>query len=159
VDWCYQTFGSDIKIITHGESMGAATVLLHQELDNRVRLTIADCAYSDLKQLLQHELRQYYHLRGFLIPIVSCMAFFRAGFWFRQVSPIRSVLNTDTPILFIHGKRDNLVPAYMSEQMYSLKKKNKGIYLVARARHAESYLVNRAGYEQKVKKFIQDYLG
>jgi fermentation-respiration switch protein FrsA (DUF1100 family) len=158
VDWCYHSFGSRIQVITHGESMGAATVLMHLELDSRIKLAIADCAYSDLKLLLRHELKQYYHLPRFLIPFVSGMVYLRAGFWLKQVSPARSVERTETPVLFIHGKRDNLVPAYMSKQMYVCRRKNKGIYLIARARHAESYYANKAGYEKRVREFIEKYL-
>lgn len=158
VDWCYDNYGSNINVITHGESMGAATVLMHLELDHRVKLAIADCAYSDLRLLLRHEMKQYYHLPFLLIPVVSFMTWYRAGFWFGQVSPIKSAMRNNTPVLFIHGKRDNLVPAYMSEQMYFCKRKKKGIYLVAKARHAESYCVNKEGYEKRVSEFIEKYL-
>jgi uncharacterized protein len=157
IDWCYQTYGQECRIITHGESMGAATVLLHLGIDNRVKCAIADCSYSDLKVLLRHQLKQYYHLPYFLIPVESCIAYVRAGFWFRDVSPIKIVSQTDIPILFVHGKRDNFVPTYMSKQMYACKKKNKAIYLVAKARHAESYCKNRTGYEKAVERFLKLY--
>ena len=158
VDWCYDYYGDDCIVITHGESMGAATVLQHLGIDNRVKCAIADCAYSDLKMLLRHQLKQYYHLPSFLIPVESCLTYLRAGFWYRQVSPILEVGKTDTPVLFIHGKADNLVPAYMSEQMYARKKKNRAIYLVAKAKHAESYCKNKEGYEKKVEEFLLKYL-
>ena len=158
VDWCYKNYGKDCKIITHGESMGAATVLLHLGIDERVKCAIADCAYSDLKLLLRHQLKQYYHLPCFLIPVESGLTYLRAGFWYQQVSPILEVGQTDTPILFIHGKLDNLVPAYMSKQMYARKNKNKAIYLVAKARHAESYCQNKIGYEKRVEDFLLKYL-
>lgn len=154
IDWCYETYGNDCKIVTHGESMGAATVLMHLGIDQRVKCAIADCPFSDLKLLLKHQLKQYYHLPRYLIPVVGCLTFVRAGFWFKQVSPLHVVCQTDTPVLFIHGKIDSFVPAYMSRQMYLLKKKNKAIYLVARARHAESICVNREGYEQRVRHFL-----
>ncbi len=157
IDWCLHRFGKQCKIITHGESMGAATVLLHLEIDNRVSCVIADCAFSDLKQLLRHQLKQYYHLPGFLIPVESCVSYVRAGFWFRAVSPIIAVSKSDTPVLFIHGKRDNFVPTYMSKQMYACKKKNKAIYLVRRARHAESCCINPKGYEKAVERFLSKY--
>lgn len=157
VDWCYHKYGVDCNIITHGESMGAATVLMHAEIDYRVNLAIADCAYSDLKLLLRHQLKQYYHLPYLLIPIENFLIYLRAGFWFKQVSPIMSISNTDTPVLFIHGKRDNLVPSVMSRHMYACKKKNKGLYLVAKARHAESICINKSGYEKRVGEFIKKY--
>jgi fermentation-respiration switch protein FrsA (DUF1100 family) len=158
LDWCYEEYGEKCKIVTHGESMGAATVLLHLGIDDRVSCAIADCGYSDLKQLLRHQLKQYYHLPRFLIPIESCITYLRAGFWFKAVSPIKIVRQTDIPILFVHGKRDNLVPAQMSKQMYVSKKKNKAIYLVAAAKHAESYCRNKEGYEKSVKAFLKAFL-
>jgi fermentation-respiration switch protein FrsA (DUF1100 family) len=157
IDWCYDTYGEECRIVTHGESMGAATVLMHLGIDNRVKCTIADCGYCDLKVLLRHQLKQYYHLPSILIPMVSCLTYLRAGFWYQEVSPIRVVTRTDTPILFIHGKIDNLVPAHMSKQMYACKKDKKAIYLVAKARHAESYCVNKEGYEKRVVKFLKRY--
>ena len=157
VDWCYERYGENCKIITHGESMGAATVLMHLGIDDRVKCAIADCGYSDLRLLLKHQLKQFYHLPRFLIPVESCLTYLRAGYWFKEVSPIHIVCQTDTPILFIHGKIDIMVPASMSKQMYLLKKKNKAIYLVAKAKHAESYCVNKKGYEHSVKLFLNRY--
>lgn len=158
VDWCVETFGAECKIVTHGESMGASTVLLHLEIDNRVKCAIADCAYSDLILLLRHQLKQYYHLPEFFIPIESCLTYLRAGFWYREVSPMKAISNTDTPILFIHGKDDTFVPTYMSRYMYSCKKDKKAIYLVAGAKHAESYCKNKKEYEKYVEIFINRFL-
>ncbi len=158
IDWCYDRFGKKCKIITHGESMGAATVLLHLEIDKRVSCVIADCAYSDLGVLLRHQLKEYYHLPRFLIPIESSIAYIRAGFLFKEVSPIKITSRTNTPILFIHGKRDNFVPTYMSKIMYTCKKKNKAIYLVSKAKHAESCCVNREGYQKRVEEFLSKYM-
>lgn len=158
VDWCYETFGADCKVITHGESMGAATVLLHLGIDSRVKCAIADCAYSDLTELLRHQLKQFYHLPGCLIPVVSHLTYLRAGFYYRQVSPIMAVRKTETPILFIHGKIDNMVPCQMSRKMYYVKKDKKAIYLVAKARHAASYLTNKEGYEKRVEDFLKKYV-
>lgn len=157
VDWCIKHYGKDCKILTHGESMGGATVLLHLAIDKRVKCVIADCAYSDFRLLLRHQLKQYYHLPAFFIPIESIIIYLRAGFWFKEISPIRAVLCSETPILFIHGKRDNFVPAYMSEQMYACKKDKKALYLVAKAKHAQSYCMNKEGYERAVRRFIDKY--
>ncbi len=157
VDWCYNRFGQNLYLVTHGESMGAATVILHLGIDDRVRCVIADCAYSDLRQLLRHQLKTYYHLPLFLVPVESLITFLRAGFWYRQVSPIRIVSRTEKPILFIHGKRDGYVPTYMSKQMYACKKDKKAIYLVAGAVHARSCMQNRSGYAERIEAFLHRY--
>lgn len=158
VDWCCSQYGKDCTIVTHGESMGAATVLMHLEIDNRVQCVIADCAYSDLTKLLCHQLKQFYHLPCFLLPIESMITYLRAGFWYKEVSPIKIVSQTTIPILFIHGKIDSFVPTYMSKQMYASKPRNKAIYLVAGARHAESYCTDRVEYEKRVEDFLKKFL-
>ncbi len=157
VDWCCNRFGPETKMITHGESMGGATVILHSEIDSRIRCVISDCAYSDLKELLKHQLKTYYHLPKLLIPLESLITYLRAGFWYRDVSPIKVVSRIDTPILFIHGKKDCFVPATMAKQMYDCKKDKKALYLVAGAAHAQSCLKNRAGYAKRVDEFLQKY--
>lgn len=157
VDWCYERFGEHCTILTHGESMGAATVLMHLGIDRRVSYAIADCAYSDLTQLLCHQLKQYYHLPSFLLPIESFITYLRAGFWYNEVSPIRAVRHSLTPVLFIHGKIDNLVPADMTRQMYHRKKRYKAMYLVAGGKHAGSFCRNKEGYEQVVGLFLKRY--
>lgn len=157
VDWCYANFGGNCKIVTHGESMGAATVLMHLDIDDRVSCVIADCSYSDLGLLLRHQLKTFYHLPYFLIPVVSCITYLRAGFWFYNVSPIKAIYRSEVPVLLIHGKRDNFVPTEMSKQMYACKKKNKAIYLVAKAKHAESFCVNKEGYQRRVEDFLKKY--
>ncbi len=157
VDWCRRRY-PDCQIVTHGESMGAATVLMHLGIDPRVSATIADSAYSDLTELLQHQMKQFYHLPCRLIPIVSCLTWLRAGFRYKEVAPIKAVRKTDTPVLFIHGKIDNLVPADMSRELYATKRKNKAIFLVAGARHVQSYCINRHGYERIVEGFLKQHM-
>lgn len=157
VDWCYQSYGPDISIVTHGESMGGATVLLHQGIDPRICCVISDCAYSDLKQLLVHQLKTYYHLPKLLLPVESLITYLRAGFWYRDVSPIHAVTQMDKPLLLIHGKKDRYVPASMAKQMYTCKKDKKAIYLVAGAAHAQSCQRNPAGYAKKVEEFLRRY--
>ncbi len=157
VDWCYQRYGPDISIVTHGESMGGATVILHQGIDPRISCVISDCAYSDLKQLLVHQLHTYYHLPKLLIPAESLITYLRAGFWYRDVSPIRVVSRMKRPLLLIHGKRDRYVPASMAKQMYACKKNKKAIYLVAGATHAQSCMKNPVGYAERVEEFLRRY--
>lgn len=158
VTWCKTKYGRECKIITHGESMGAATVLLHMEIDDLVDCVIADCSYSDFRTLLRHQLKQFYHLPPVIIPIENIIIYFRAGFWLKEVSPIQGIKYNETPVLLIHGKRDNFVPSCMSKELYHEKKKNKALYLVAKAKHAESYCTNKMGYEKRVTEFLEKYM-
>lgn len=157
IDWCFEQYTKECQVITHGESMGGATVLLHVGIDDRVKCVISDCAYSDLKSLLKHQLKRYYHLPRFLIPFVNVCTFFRAGFWYKQVCPIEVVGKSNKPILFIHGMSDNFVPTEMAKKMYERKLDKKVLFLVADAKHAQSCIVDPQGYKNIVAEFLNKY--
>ncbi|WP_066716110.1 alpha/beta hydrolase [Clostridium sp. Marseille-P299] len=158
IDFCYEHFGEDIKVITHGESMGAATVLNHLEIDNRVTCTIADCPFSDLTSLLQYQLKRYYHLPAALfLPIANLIFKIRAGFFIKDVSPMNSVTNTKTPVLFIHGEDDMYVPASMSIEMYEKRSEAKDIFICEGAKHAQSCIIDPLKYFQSIIKFLDKY--
>lgn len=158
IDWCYKTFGEDIEVATHGESMGAATVLAHLEIDNRPKVVIADCGYSDLYKLLEYQLKLRYHLPSFpFIPVAAQFIKLRAGFNINDVSPIKVVEKTEKPILFIHGENDHYVPTYMGKELYEAKKDNKELFIAPNARHAESQVKNPKAYEKVVDEFLDKY--
>lgn len=158
IDWCYKTYGQDIHVATHGESMGSATVLSHLEIDSRPEFVIADCGYSDLHELLKYQLKMRYHLPSFpFVPVAEKLVKIRAGFNIEDVSPIRVVANSNKPILFIHGDLDDYVPTYMGKDMFEAKKDNKELYIAPNAKHAEALVKNIKEYENVVNDFLSKY--
>lgn len=158
IDWCYSIFGKDIQVATHGESMGSATVLAHLEIDDRPKIVIADCGYSDLYKLLEHQLKTRYNLPGF--PFIQVAALFvkiRACFNIMDVSPIKVVEKSDKPILFIHGEEDDYVPTYMGIEMYESKKDKKELYIAPNAEHAKAQVSNPKEYEKVINDFLEKY--
>lgn len=158
VDWCYLEYGPNISIVTHGESMGGATVLSHHAIDGRVRCTIADCSYSSLEALIRYQLKKYYHLPVFpFLTLAKLVTRLRAGFWLGDVVPMDGVEQSNIPVLFIHGLEDDYVPYSMSQLMYDAKPDKKEIYLAPGAKHAQSCQVNRTEYEAVVGRFLKKY--
>ncbi|MEG1256716.1 alpha/beta hydrolase [Clostridium sp.] len=158
IDWCYNTYGNDITVATHGESMGSATVLAHLEIDERPAFVIADCGYSDLYELLKYQLKDRYNLPNFpFVPLSAMLIRLRAGFNIYQVSPIKVVEKTDVPILFIHGENDDYVPTYMGKAMYEVKKDKKELFIAPNAAHADSQCKNPKEYEAVVYEFLGKY--
>ncbi len=158
IDWCYSEYGSNLAIVTHGESMGGATVLSHHAIDGRVRCTIADCSYSSLEKLIRYQLKKYYHLPVFpFLPLAKVIIRLRAGFWMDDVVPLDGAVQSRAPILFIHGLEDEFVPYSMSLAMYDAKPDKKDIYLVPNAKHAQSCQKNPAEYEKVTNQFLEKY--
>ena len=162
VDWLRHRFPKG-TIGMHGISMGAATALLHaglNESNKRVSFYIADSAYSDLESLLADQMSQRLQLPGnippqVLLPYANAVTYLRARFTFGAASPLRDVQQVTTPVLYIHGEADRLVPASMSQQLYSMTKGQRQIQLFPRADHVSSIYTDRSRYRTVVQGFAR----
>lgn len=159
VNWVVDRKGKDSIIGLHGESMGAATVLQYLDINKHVKFAIADCPYSDMRELLKGKLAQY---KGFLdpiLPICNIITKRRAKFDFDWVKPIECVRKSEIPVMFAHGDEDTFVPWHMSEDMYEAKTKGlKKIYIAKGAAHARAIEVDKALYEKEVMEFVDEAL-
>ena len=106
----------------------------------------------------QNQLKQRYKLPSFpFIPLAAKLVKMRAGFNIEEVSPIKVVSNTDTPILFIHGEDDDYVPTYMGKELFDAKNDKKELYIAPKAKHAEALVKNIKQYEKVVSDFLDKY--
>ncbi|MDF2874099.1 MAG: hypothetical protein K0R22_782 [Sporomusa sp.] len=160
VDWVQQRFPEG-TIGVHGISMGAATALMHAELNEankRVAFYIADSSYSDFETLLMLQMKQRLHLPGMVLPklllqYANVIAYLNSRFTFYQASPVRAVRNVTTPILYIHGEADKLVPADMSLELYNATKGPRQIYTFPNADHVSAIFDDRYRYGRVVQNF------
>lgn len=161
VNWVYNKNNKGL-IGVHGESMGAATALLHSKLnqkDNKVKFYVADCPYSNLTGLLRFRLKEDYNVTNKIISslltfYINTVTYVRSGFTLSDVSPIKVINNISTPIMFIHGDSDKYIPYSMSKDMYNIKKGPKDLYIAPYSGHAQAYLYNKKEYTQKVRQFL-----
>jgi len=157
-DWVESKLGKGVIIGTHGESMGAAISLQHAAIDPRIQFVIEDCSFNRLDTLLAHRLREDYHLPRFpLLPMVELICKILAGMVIKEVSPEDAVKQISSPILFIHGEKDDFIPSEMVEKLAAQKIKGpKKLYVASNAGHAESYWKNQKKYEAVVYDFLQE---
>lgn len=162
VEWIGHRFPEGM-IGVHGVSMGAATALMHAELNEkskRVAFYIADSSYSDFETLLALQIEQRLNtpakmLTKLLLPYANIAAYLDSRFTFYQSSPIRSVQNITTPVLYLHGEADKLVPAYMSLDLYHATKGPRQIYLFSQTGHIAAIFNDHYQYGGVVQKFVQ----
>lgn len=165
VNWVWDKNGPGI-IGVHGESMGAATALLHSKINekqHKVAFYIADCGYSDLATIFSKGLKEGYNIKNpllnkTLIFYGSMVSLFRSGFAYEQVSPIKAIKDVTTPIMFIHGQMDTIVPVSMSKDMYNVKKGPKAIYICSTSAHAGTFVKDKQTYIKKVYEFLDAYV-
>lgn len=157
VSWIEDRVGRDTVIGTHGESMGASTVLLHGAVDDRVRFIIADCAYQNLFDQFRYRLKMEFKLPAFpLLYIGNLISKVRAGLFFGDVAPIKAVKSIKVPVLFIHGRDDDYTMPSNSVNLHKAKEGPGFIYLVPGAAHAGSYNADPENYRKVVRRFLEN---
>lgn len=156
IDYLVRSMGDKAFIGLLGESLGAATALEVSKRDSRVKFCIADCSFSDFYSLLRLRVKTDTKLGlNPLIKLINYLIKLRHGWSFPDISPIKGLEHTKTPMLFIHGKEDAFIPLQMTVDMFTRKKDKKMLYVVPKAGHAEAYNIDPKGYEKKVTEFFE----
>ncbi len=159
VDWVYQRMGMGGVVGVHGESLGASIALQYAAVDDRAGFIVANCGYSDLRELLAYRLKYDYHLPGWLfLPLSDFFCTIISGMSFDAVSPIRDIPHIQAPVCFIHGADDKYVPLEMAKQMFNAKLRGiRHLYVASGARHAEAYVVDAEAYGKNIEEFLSRF--
>lgn len=159
ISYLKETYGSDLKFGVHGESMGAATMLLYAgELTNEAEFYISDCSFSSFERILTHLIGQRLQIgSGFLLKFINIFLRIRSRFSLYAVSPIKVVQNIEQPVLFIHSKPDLFIPYTHSVDLYNKKRGPKRKWYPEYGGHAASFNVNPVTYRKKVRNFLTEF--
>ena len=158
LQWAQQmvsSYGNDIKILIHGVSMGAATVLAAsgETLPLQVKGIIADCGYTSAWDILNFQLRKIPGKKA-LLKRVERICQKKAGYDFHHFTPLEQVQKATLPILFVHGGKDEMVPSSMVYALYHACSSRKCLLYVKEAAHAESICLAKKEYEQLITNFF-----
>lgn len=162
VKYINERFNGEKKVLLHGISMGAATILMASgmdELPDTVKCIVADCGFTSPYDVFAHILKRDYHLPPFpVMNINDMLCRKKAGYGFRDFSTLDSVKKAHCPILFIHGKDDDFVPTEMSVKNFNACTSEKKLVIVENASHAASLYENKKLYEDAVTEFTDKYM-
>jgi hypothetical protein len=163
VRYCRERFGGNIRIVLHGTSMGAATVLMAlglPEIQKRVSAVIADCGYTSPAEIFAHVIQKDYHLpTAPILKAAGVMTKAMAGYGYSDYSTVEALSNNQVPVLFIHGKEDLFVPTWMTLKNYEVCPGKKKLLVVDHAGHGSSVFENQSLYEQTEREFLADVFG
>jgi uncharacterized protein len=98
----------------------------------------------------------------------SMVAMIRRIYWF-QFLPVGWILTErfeslekvrllKVPVLFLHGHTDEVVPAYMSQQLYEAAPGPKKLFLIPKGSHFSIYQPGRYSYLQVMKTFLMAHM-
>lgn len=148
------------KIILHGSSMGAATVLMAsgEHLPSNVKAIIADSSYTSAWDIFKSELKARFNLPPFpLMQMFRLIAIIQAKYDIKEASVIDQVKKSNTPTLLIHGDADDFVPVTMEPEIYNAIPGEKDQLIIKGAGHTKSRYREPETYYKKVYEFIDKY--
>ena len=156
IDFMIGHFGSDVKIILTGISMGASTVLMAagKKLPENVIGVLADCGYSNAKDIIKIVIRKLGLPAGIAYPFVKLGARLYGHFDLEEISPEEAMKKCTVPVIFFHGESDDFVPCDMSRINYEACASRKLLVTVPGAGHGLSYPVDPDGYLKSLKEFF-----
>lgn len=160
IDFCISE-NPDCKIMLHGESMGAATVMmtLGENPPANVVCAVEDCGYTSVWDEFSVQIKEMFGLPQMPFMYTSNLAAKRhIGLDFKQASPIEKLKNANTPLLFIHGEADDFVPYRMVHELYNSYNGEKDLLTIPGATHAVSVDTDPDTYWAKVWEFAKKYI-
>lgn len=153
----------DARILLHGNSMGAATVMMaagDPRLPRNVVSAIEDSGYASVRMQFIDSARSMFHLPKLLaamcVDAAGLVCKYRAGFDFSDASCVEQLKHTTIPMLFIHGAADTFVsPRFLDMNYGACSSLDREKLIVPDADHVMSSAVAPDVYWSKVEGFVK----
>lgn len=158
IDFAVKHFGSDVKLVLTGISMGASTVLMAagKELPENVVGVLADCGFSSAKEIIKKCAGDLKIPANFIYPFIKLGAKLFGHFDLEEHTPLDAMKTCKIPVIFFHGEDDDFVPCYMSREIYDACNAPKRLVTVPKAGHGLVYLVDNNLYFKSVTEFFSE---
>ena len=156
IEYAISKFGSDVKLVITGISMGAATVMMAagEKLPENVVCVLADCGYSSAREIIKKVITDMKLPANIIYPFVRLGARLYGRFALEETSPMEAVKKSSIPIIFIHGDTDDFVPHDMSIRLYeACASEHKKLVTVNGAGHGLAFPVDKEGYLNALREF------
>lgn len=148
----------EAEIIIHGQSMGASTALMMSglsELPSNVCAIVSDAAYTDAYSMFGDKITEWFSLPPFPLVDGSCLMLrLRGGYDLKKADALSAVKRSNTPILFIHGDKDAMIPVSMCYELYEAAASSKEIYIVEGVGHAQTVDKDPEEFWSKIDEFL-----
>ena len=153
---------ADAEMVIHGHSMGAATALMmagDEKTSENIAAVISDCAYTDAYSMFGEKITTWFYLPPFPIVDTACVVLqLRGGYNLKDASAIEAVAQSSTPILFIHGEQDDMIPVQMSKDLYEAAGGPKELLIIKGAGHAQAQDKAPEAYYGAIEAFLAEYV-
>lgn len=152
IDFLREHFGEDIKLVLHGISLGAATVMkMSDRVPENVKFIVEDSGFTDARDILKKK-------SGALFPLMAWMQKVFGHCDVAESCVLDNVKNAKAPILVVHGQGDDFVPFEMAPKVFELCPEGSDTLFTPELKHTETSHYNRTGYEAKLDEFMEKYI-
>lgn len=152
---------SESKIVLYGTSMGGATVLMAsgEDLPKNVKAIISDCAYTSVYDIFDYIVTNFSNNSSFpILDFTNMITAIRAGYSLKSASAIDAVKKSKTPILYLHGNKDNFVPISMMNELFMATSSKKEKVTIKNGEHSNSDLIEPGLYWSSIRDFLNKYV-
>ncbi len=159
------------RIVLHGVSMGAATVMnvSGERLPPSVKCFVEDCGYTNVWDEFSRQLSDQFGLPDFpVLYAATVLCKLRYGWTFGEASPVDQLARNESPMLYIHGSSDGYVPSSMVFPLYNanpvhvtpdgVTRHFNGIWITPGSAHARSFHDYPHEYAKRVRAFVGEFV-
>lgn len=151
-------FGQDIEIGLFGCSMGGATALLCVNKVKDLSFVVSDCSFASVEDLVKGFIKQHHSFNWMHLYWTNLFLKKKYHFEFKDACPKETLKEQhDTPILFIHGSKDDFVYPSNVEMLYSNCNGPKRLEMFENANHCGSVTSDKERYYKVIEDFIKEY--
>ena len=145
------------KIGLYGRSLGGMVALYKAAHDTDIACTVTEGSFYSFERMAPRW--SWLGRRAPFFPFVSHYIRKQLGTNAERFNPQYTIAKiAPRPILLIHGKYDNLVPAAHAKMLYKCAGEPKEIWLVPGAKHNQCAEVGGYEYKQRLADFYRKYL-
>lgn len=145
-----------------GESMGAAQLLQALPGEPDFSAVVAVSPFTTLREAVYARLGREFRTgpwlgRTLFRPVVELALLFvrfRYGLDLDKVSPVESIVQTETPVLLIHGTEDRHIPDFHSEAIQRRNAACVALWKVSGAAHNVAYKTMPEEFELRVLEWF-----
>jgi hypothetical protein len=128
------------KLYVFGHSLGGAIALELATRQPQIPGLVIEGSFTSIRDMATQE-------KGYgWLPVKWLLT--------QRFNSLQKVSALQTPIFFIHGTEDQVVPAYMSETLYQAAAARKALWLVETARHNDVAAIAGTAYEKRIWQFL-----
>lgn len=139
----------------HGESLGAATVMMALADKPEIGFAIEDCGYGALAPVCLNKAQRDYHMPAVVVVIANLFCRIFAGYAMDKVRPLDVIRENEIPLCIMHGEADTFINCAHGKIIYEADRGYKELHLFPGAEHARSISSDPERYEAAVKGFLE----